>query len=517
MSYQSAINHGTLANPGSTPTGSISVGPIVPRFANSFAIVACPYFSTLTPYAGWINPVGQATILTQQFAGQPSITNTASMTCLDNVNDEWAAVMVVYETDGTPVALSGGSSSYSAFHYPSADPFTITVNQNDAVIVMAGSGTSIASGQNGGDYGLTVTDSDNNQYTLVKAVSNAPHDNVVYIFTAFKVKANAALVVTVTGGNGSPSVGPGGVSILSVSHLVDTPAAPTVTSVVPSSGTSLGGTSVTITGTAFVATPTVTFDGLAATGVVWVDSSHLTAVTPAHVAGAVNVVVTNPDTQSGTLVNGYTYTKPALQVTPLSLSFVGAVGGPNPANQSVSVTKLGLDTLNYTAVASASWVSVSPASGAAPDTLTIAVNYLGLAVGVYTGSVTVTGANALSSPQTVLVTFTVSVGTFTATLQSLTGVVKGGTILFDLVGFGSAQPYWTDGVGKHFAQTHIKADSGITGLINIPLVGNDLIVPAGTSYQVTVLSPDLGFVSQGRFKFTGLLFNFNTATPVQPL
>ena len=39
-----------------------------------------------------------------------------------------------------------------------------------------------------------------------------------------------------------------------------------------------------------------------------VNSTSITATTPAHAAGAVNVVVTNTDAQSGTLTNGYTYT-----------------------------------------------------------------------------------------------------------------------------------------------------------------------------------------------------------------
>jgi hypothetical protein len=84
-------------------------------------------------------------------------------------------------------------------------------------------------------------------------------------------------------------------------------AAPTVTSVTPASGTEIGGTAVTITGTNFVSGATVTFGGVAATGVSVVNDTTITATTPAHAPGAVNVVVTNPDTQSGTLPNGYTY------------------------------------------------------------------------------------------------------------------------------------------------------------------------------------------------------------------
>lgn len=85
-------------------------------------------------------------------------------------------------------------------------------------------------------------------------------------------------------------------------------APPSVTSCSPSSGTTAGGTSVTITGSSFVATPTsVTFGGTAATGVSFTNSTTITCTTPAHVAGTVNVVITNPDGQTGTGSNVFTF------------------------------------------------------------------------------------------------------------------------------------------------------------------------------------------------------------------
>ena len=80
-----------------------------------------------------------------------------------------------------------------------------------------------------------------------------------------------------------------------------------VTSVTPPSGKTTGGKSVTIHGTGFVSGATVTFGGSAATNVVFVNSTTLTATTPAHAGGAVNVTVTNPNNASATLTNGYTY------------------------------------------------------------------------------------------------------------------------------------------------------------------------------------------------------------------
>ena len=87
--------------------------------------------------------------------------------------------------------------------------------------------------------------------------------------------------------------------------------APTVTAIDPVSGQIAGGTAVTISGTNFVNGATVTLGGSAATEIVVTNSTTITAVTPAHAAGAVDVVVTNPDTQYGTLAGGFTYEEPS--------------------------------------------------------------------------------------------------------------------------------------------------------------------------------------------------------------
>jgi hypothetical protein len=78
---------------------------------------------------------------------------------------------------------------------------------------------------------------------------------------------------------------------------------------------------------------TATFGGTAATNVVVVNRTTITAKTGAHAAGAVTVTVTNPDTQSGSLTNGYTYTS--------AISFVQVSSGPSTiqsSNSLVSVT-----------------------------------------------------------------------------------------------------------------------------------------------------------------------------------
>lgn len=108
--------------------------------------------------------------------------------------------------------------------------------------------------------------------------------------------------------------------------------APSVAAVAPATGPSLGGTSVTITGTGFVDGATVEFGSgdtrRGARSVVVASSTEITAVTPAHPSGAVTITVTNPDSGSATLSGSFTYTtSPAPSLTSLSPTSGTSLGG----------------------------------------------------------------------------------------------------------------------------------------------------------------------------------------------
>ena len=103
--------------------------------------------------------------------------------------------------------------------------------------------------------------------------------------------------------------------------------APILTSVSPTSGPSTGGTPVTLTGQNFAPNATVTFGGTAATSVVVASATQITANTPPHTQGSVNVVVTNPDGQSATLANGFTFGAPAPTIMSVSPTTGLTTGG----------------------------------------------------------------------------------------------------------------------------------------------------------------------------------------------
>jgi len=100
------------------------------------------------------------------------------------------------------------------------------------------------------------------------------------------------------------------------------------TGVAPATGSSAGGTSVTITGTDFQSGAAVTFGGVAAATINVVDANTITATTPAHPAGTFDIVVTNPGSAGATLSPGFTFV--VINPVPPSKPSVAPLSGVNP-------------------------------------------------------------------------------------------------------------------------------------------------------------------------------------------
>ncbi|MFH1088713.1 MAG: IPT/TIG domain-containing protein, partial [Patescibacteria group bacterium] len=132
---------------------------------------------------------------------------------------------------------------------------------------------------------------------------------------------------------------------------------PTVASIDPLWGPQAGGTLVTITGTGFdtINGATVLFDVSPATNVVVVDSTHITANTPAHTEGSVDVRVTNDDGQFDILSDAFTYLGSG---TIISVTDIDPLWGPQAGGTLVTITGTGFDTINGATVL----FDVSPAT-----------------------------------------------------------------------------------------------------------------------------------------------------------
>ena len=113
------------------------------------------------------------------------------------------------------------------------------------------------------------------------------------------------------------SAGPADVRVVQEDQTAELPAgytylnpgAPTIETVSPSSGPIAGGQTVTITGQGFTPDTSARVDGTPLTDVRVLSSTALTAVTPAHAAGEVAVVLSNSHGDSGH--RPYTYVDPA--------------------------------------------------------------------------------------------------------------------------------------------------------------------------------------------------------------
>jgi len=81
---------------------------------------------------------------------------------------------------------------------------------------------------------------------------------------------------------------------------------PGIDSITPATGTTAGGTAVTISGHDFTGATAVTIGGTTVGSLVVVDDETITGTTPAKTAGAKDVVVTTP-AGTDTLVGGFTY------------------------------------------------------------------------------------------------------------------------------------------------------------------------------------------------------------------
>src|SRR5207244_1046942 len=147
---------------------------------------------------------------------------------------------------------------------------------------------------------------------------------------------------------------------------------PAVTSLSPTSGPTGGGTSVTITGTNFITGATVAFGSTAATGVVVVNSTTITANSPATLTpGPVDVTVTTSGGTSTTNA-GDLFTYNAVQP---AVTSINPTSGPTGGGTSVTITGTNFITgatvaFGLTAATTVVVVSSTSITADSPATLT---------------------------------------------------------------------------------------------------------------------------------------------------
>jgi len=132
--------------------------------------------------------------------------------------------------------------------------------------------------------------------------------------TCSNVAAGASCTLTFTPGNTvvpTTEFSVQGSNTESVNASLSIQSGSTLTAVEPPSGSSSGGTAVELTGIGLTGATSVTFGGVAATSINVVNSTTVTAVTPKHAVGTVDVVIETP-AGGATITDGFEYVVPAV-------------------------------------------------------------------------------------------------------------------------------------------------------------------------------------------------------------
>jgi hypothetical protein len=299
---------------------------------------------------------------------------------------------------------------------------------------------------------------------------------------------------------------PGGTANSAISYTFV--AAPTVTSLSPNTGTTSGGTAVTINGTNLVGVTTVLFGTVAATSFNVISATQIVAIAPAVTTGVVNVTVTNA---GGSAAGAYTYSAAAPSITALSpvsgttaggtsvvitgTNFIGTTavtfGGVNATsfvvNSATQITALtpprapgsatiavvtpgGTITTNFTFSSLPTATTLSPTSGTTSGGVTVTINGTNFtgATGVTFGGTNATSFTVVSATQITAVSPARTAGAITVDVITPGGIARAS----DAFTFVAATP----------TVTAFTPNSGSTGGgTSILITGTNFIGTTGVS------------------------------------
>jgi IPT/TIG domain/Fibronectin type III domain len=363
VASSSSITAITPAGTAGAVTVTVTVSGQSGSLASGFTYAAIPSVTSVSPNTGTTAGSTAVTITGTNFANGATVTfGTAAAT----------SVVVVSGTSITALTPAGS---------PGAVTVTVTVSGQSGslangftyVATPTITGVSPNTGSTAGGTAVTITGT-NFVTGATVTFGTAAATSVVLVnsttITALTPAGSAGAVsvtVTVSGQSGSLASG--------FTYAV----IPTVTSLSPNTGSTAGGTAVTITGTNFVSGATVTFGTAAATGVVVTNSTTITALTPAGTAGAATVTVTDPGPQSGSLANGFTYvaTPTITGVSPNTGSTAGGTAVTITGTNFVSGATVTFGTAVATSVVmtnSTTITALTPAGSAGAVSVTVTVS-----------------------------------------------------------------------------------------------------------------------------------------------
>ncbi len=360
---------------------------------------APPTVTAIFPASGITQGGTLVTITGTGFSGTPQVTIngvTAGQVTLVDANHLTAVTPAGTGTNVPVVVITsfGASTPANLYSYVQSPPPVVAAPTVTAISPNTG-------GTVGGTH-VTITGTNFTGATAVTIGGNAATGVAVVSATSIIATTPpgtlgaADVVVTTPGGIGT---GPG---LFTYVNLL-----PTVTAILPSSGTTLGGTTVTITGTNFTGATSVTIGGAAATGLIVLSPTSIAAKTPNHSAGPASVVVTTP---AGSSTGGptYTYVAPTSPtVTAITPNHGTTLGGTSVTITGTNFTgttsvKIGGAGAQFITVVSATTITATTPPGAAgpADVVVTTPAGSGTGTGLFTYFVmpTVTGIFPPSGP-----------------------------------------------------------------------------------------------------------------------
>jgi hypothetical protein len=298
---------------------------ITPADQFTYFVVPPPSVTSVAPTSGQTSGGTQVMITGSNFTGATAVnfgtTHATSFTLISDTSIEAIAPPGSGTVDVTVVSPTGTSATSSAdqFTYnPIFVPTVTSIGQNTTgsdgggtPVMVFGTGFTTATGVYFGGVPASVFGVSSD--SLILALSPPHPDGVVDI--------------TVSNPNGTSAVS-------SADQFTYTQgSAPVVTALFQPSGPTSGGTDVTIEGTGFTPASSVLFGTVPAASFYVESDTTISAVSPAHAAGTVDVTVTSPSGTSATgTADHFTYYVPATLTTiytygPFSITAGNGWGG----------------------------------------------------------------------------------------------------------------------------------------------------------------------------------------------
>jgi hypothetical protein len=322
-----------------TPTGT-SAAVSADHF--TYTSATAPSVTSLSSTSGSTTGGNVVNIYGSNFTGATCVSFGTLSASFTVQSDTWITAMAPAQAaatiDVTVTTPSGTSPTSSSDHY--------TFTAATAPLV---TGLSPSSGPVSGGTTVLVT---GNHFTGASAVDFGSTEA-----SSFTVLSDTSLVVTAPSGTAGTVdvtvVTPSGISATSsADHYTYTSvSAPTVSSLGTTSGSTAGGTIVTITGSHFIGAAAVLFGTVPATSFRVVSDTTIFAVSPAESAGTVDVrVTTSNGTSSTNSGDQFTFVAP-YSLTPTTPSFSPTHGTPWSGNlASFTSSNSGATASQFTAV-----------------------------------------------------------------------------------------------------------------------------------------------------------------------